>query len=172
MTKPARPGDPSSQPRKGPAPPPPPWWRNYLLIFGVIATFYLLFHPVPQPSVTQLSYTQFLNNVQTKQVQTATIDSNGGVTGTLKDGSRYSSQIPTAIDDTQLATTLRTNGVQITAVGPPGQTFLGVILSFLPLLLFVGFYTEGENRLALTAAGRGRDDGNNRLLAGVLPTAH
>jgi len=41
-----------------------------------------------------------------------------------------------------------------------------------PLLLFVGFYTEGENRLALTAAGRGRDDGNNRLLAGVLPIAH
>jgi hypothetical protein len=40
-----------------------------------------------------------------------------------------------------------------------------------PLLLFVGLYTEGENRLALTSAGRGRDDGNNRLLAGVLPTA-
>jgi len=40
-----------------------------------------------------------------------------------------------------------------------------------PLLLFVGLYTEGENRLALTSAGRGRDDGNNRLLAGTLPIA-
>jgi hypothetical protein len=38
-----------------------------------------------------------------------------------------------------------------------------------PLLLFLGLYTEGENRLALTSPGRGRDDGNNRLLAGVLP---
>ena len=40
-----------------------------------------------------------------------------------------------------------------------------------PLMLFVGLYTEGENRLALTSAGRGRDDGGNRLLAGVLPIA-
>ena len=41
-----------------------------------------------------------------------------------------------------------------------------------PLLLFLGFYSEGDNRLALTSPGRGRDDGNNRLLAGVLPVAH
>jgi hypothetical protein len=40
-----------------------------------------------------------------------------------------------------------------------------------PLLLFLGFYSQGENRLALTSPGRGRDDGNNRLLAGVLPVA-
>jgi cell division protease FtsH len=153
MTKPARPGDPSSQPRKGPAPPPPPWWRNYLLIFGVIATFYLLFHPVPQPSVTQLSYTEFLNDVGTKQVQTATIDSNGGVTGTLRDGSHYSSQIPTAIDDTQLAQTLRTNGVQITAVGPPGTTLLSLILSFLPLILFVGVFIWLGRRAGRQMAG-------------------
>lgn len=37
-----------------------------------------------------------------------------------------------------------------------------------PLLLFVGFYTQGDNRLTLTSAGRGRDDGNNRLFAGAL----
>ena len=40
-----------------------------------------------------------------------------------------------------------------------------------PLLLFLGFYSQGENRLTLTNPGRGRDDGNNRLLAGVLPIA-
>jgi hypothetical protein len=38
-----------------------------------------------------------------------------------------------------------------------------------PLLLFLGFYSQGENRLLLNTPGRGRDDGNNRLLAGVLP---
>ena len=40
-----------------------------------------------------------------------------------------------------------------------------------PLLLYLGFYSEGENRLTLTSPGRGRDDGNDRLLAGVLPVA-
>ncbi|GAC1344762.1 MAG: hypothetical protein NVSMB23_20070 [Myxococcales bacterium] len=37
-----------------------------------------------------------------------------------------------------------------------------------PLSLFVGFYTQGDNRLPLTSAGRGRDDGNSRLFAGTL----
>ena len=40
-----------------------------------------------------------------------------------------------------------------------------------PLMLFLGFYTEGDNRLALNSPGRGRDDGANRLLAGLLPVA-
>ena len=38
-----------------------------------------------------------------------------------------------------------------------------------PLMLYVGFYTQGENRLHLDNPGRGRDDGRDRLLAGVLP---
>jgi hypothetical protein len=37
-----------------------------------------------------------------------------------------------------------------------------------PLLLYLGFYTQGDNRLPLTSAGRGRDDGSNRLFAGML----
>lgn len=40
-----------------------------------------------------------------------------------------------------------------------------------PLLLFLGFFSTGDNRLTLTNPGRGRDDGNNRLLAGVLQIA-
>jgi hypothetical protein len=40
-----------------------------------------------------------------------------------------------------------------------------------PLMLYLGFYTQGENRLRLDTAGRGRDDGKDRLLAGVLPLA-
>jgi hypothetical protein len=39
------------------------------------------------------------------------------------------------------------------------------------LLLFLGFYSGGEQRLQLNSPGRGRDDGSNRLLAGVLPLA-
>jgi hypothetical protein len=38
-----------------------------------------------------------------------------------------------------------------------------------PLMMYVGFYTQGENRLHLDSPGHGRDDGKDRLLAGVLP---
>jgi hypothetical protein len=40
-----------------------------------------------------------------------------------------------------------------------------------PLGLYLGFYSQGESRLPITNSGRGRDDGQNRLLAGVLPIA-
>ena len=40
-----------------------------------------------------------------------------------------------------------------------------------PLLLFLGFYSEGEARLPLITAGRGRDNGQNRLLVGLLNIA-
>lgn len=40
-----------------------------------------------------------------------------------------------------------------------------------PLLLYLGFYSQGENRLPLSSPGRGRDDGNSRLFAGILPVA-
>jgi hypothetical protein len=56
----------------------------------------------------------------------------------------------------------------------PGDTIADVIWFVAPdhpLLLLLGFYSQGENRLTLTSPGRGRDDGNNRLLAGVLPIA-
>jgi len=38
-----------------------------------------------------------------------------------------------------------------------------------PLRLYLGFYTQGENRLHLDSPGRGRDDGQDRLLVGILP---
>lgn len=37
--------------------------------------------------------------------------------------------------------------------------------------LYLGFFSTGDNRLPLVSAGRGRDDGSSRLLAGVLPIA-
>ena len=40
-----------------------------------------------------------------------------------------------------------------------------------PLLFFVGFFSNGEARLPVTNPGRGRNDGSNRLLAGILPLA-
>ena len=48
----------------------------------------------------------------------ATIDSNGGVSGTLTDGTAYTTQIPVALQDTNLSTLLQEHGVQITGESP------------------------------------------------------
>jgi hypothetical protein len=38
-----------------------------------------------------------------------------------------------------------------------------------PLRLYLGFYSQGETRLHLDSAGRGKDDGQSRLFVAALP---
>ena len=49
------------------------------------------------------NYSTFLAQVEANKVSTASIDPNGGVTGKLKNGDDYTSQIPLALNDPQLA---------------------------------------------------------------------
>jgi cell division protease FtsH len=152
MTGSAKSGLPKDRPRP-PVPPPPPPWRNWLLVAGLVVTAFLLFRPVPQESVQTVSYTDFIDKVNQEQVQTAVIDPDGAVTGTLKGGQNYESQIPTALQDPDLASNLESHGVEITAKGTPGTTLLGVIVSFLPFILLIGVYLYIGRRAGKQLAG-------------------
>ena len=139
FTAPAKPGPPRDQPRP-PAPPPPPRWRSWVLLAGIAITIALLFASNTKSTPTQsFSYTQFLSEVQSNKVKTASIDSTGGVSGALSNGDNYTSQIPTALADNTLAGVLETHHVNITGVGS-GSSFWIDVLSFLPLLFFVGLF--------------------------------
>ncbi len=95
QTSPAKSRDPrAGEKRHGPAPSPPPTWRNWLLYIGLAFTLLLFFLPLGRAGSTELSYTQFLNKVAANQVKSATIDSDGSVSGTLSNGTNYTSQIP------------------------------------------------------------------------------
>ena len=106
----------------------------------MLVTLLLLFGPEIKSTPTKsLDYTQFLAQVKAHKIKTASINPTGAVTGTLKGGEDYTSQIPTALQDDQLAGVLKANDVTITGVGA-SSTVLDDLLSFLPLLLFVGFF--------------------------------
>ena len=140
-TSPAKPPDRGTGPKmRGPAPPAPPAWRNWLLYIGLAATILLFFLPVGKTPSTELTYTQFLNKVNANQVKTASIDANGAVSGTLTDGTAYTSQIPIALQDPGLSALLQEHDVQITGEGPPSMTLLAVILNLLPFLLLLGAF--------------------------------
>jgi cell division protease FtsH len=139
FTSPAKQGPPPDKPR-APAPPPPPRWRTWLLFVGIVFTLLLLFAPSVKTTPTKsYTYSQFLAQVQANKVKTSTINSNGGVTGTLSDGDDYTSQIPTALVDSSLASTLKAHNVNITGQGPESSFWVDV-LSFLPLLIFNGIF--------------------------------
>jgi cell division protease FtsH len=138
-TAPAKTPPPGDRP-PAPAPPPPPAWRRALLPIGVLLTLFLLFgNPMTSQSTQQLTYTDFLQRVDTNQVATADIGSDGRVTGTLRDGQRYETAIPVALTGEDLAQRLQQHGVEITAV-PQRTTFIDVVLAFAPLLLFLGLF--------------------------------
>ncbi len=102
---------------------------------------------------TTLTYSQFLDDVRGDKVQTATIDATGGVTGDLKDGTKYRSQIPVALQDNTVAPILDEHQVQVTGQGPASATVASVILSLLPLLLFVGLFIFLGRRAGRQLAG-------------------
>jgi len=109
-------------------------------LFGLLATILLLWSPSMKTTTTvSFNYSTFLARVEANKVKTASIDPNGGVTGTLRNGDDYTTQIPIVLNDAQLAPTLKNHGVAVTGVGP-SSSLVGDLLAFLPLLVFIGLF--------------------------------
>src|SRR5438105_3745785 len=153
-TAPAKPPHPrASQKRQGPAPPPPPPWRNWLLYVGIGATILLFFLPIGGGKASQLTYTEFVNNVTVNRVKTATIDANGKVSGKLTDGTAYTTQIPVALQDPNLSTLLRQHNVQITGQGQSSSLLGTIVVSLLPFVLLFGIFWYMGRRAQRQAGG-------------------
>ncbi len=114
----------------------------WIVPIGIVLALLLLIHPGSKggtPTRT-LTYTGFVNEVTANKVSTATITSAGAVTGTLHGGAHYTSQIPTALNDTSLSPLLRAHKVQVTGTVPSTSSLLGVLGFLLPLVLIVGVF--------------------------------
>ena len=87
--------------RPAPAPPPRHAGECALLVLGVLLTVLLLLRPSMGSGTPNhdYNYSEFVRVVTNDKVRSATIDSNGKVTGSLKNGDDYNSQIPTALRD-------------------------------------------------------------------------
>ncbi len=136
------------------APPRPPGWRHFLwpLAFVIMAVLFLVLPIAKNAKQVTLNYSQFLSDVSAHKVKTVTIETSGSATGTLTDGSNYTTAIPPQAGQSFLDE-LQTNHVQITA-GTSGTSFGAEILSWGILLLpliFVGYLWW---RLSKGAAGR------------------
>ena len=151
MTNPARPRDPrAGQKNRGPAPSPPPRWVGLLFYIGLAVTLAIFLIPVGKTSTSQLTYSQFLDKVNADQVKAATIDANGAVSGTLKSGTQYTSQIPVALQDTSLAQQLRAHNVDTQGKGSGSNILVTILVNLLPFLILFGLFAYMGRR-----AGRG-----------------
>jgi len=140
LSRSVEPGPPNDPPQ--PTPQPPPGWRRWLIPIGSLILILLLFWPALLRSnpTTQYTYTQFQNHVTSGDVKSVTIDSNGAVTGKLDNGTEFTSQLPTALDRSQITQQLNANHVQITATQARGSLLETLLPSLIWLLLIIGLF--------------------------------
>jgi cell division protease FtsH len=133
---PAQKGPPDGR-RPVPAPPSPRRWQLWLVPAAVVVAALLFFvHPGASGTPARdFSYTSFVSEVTANKVSTATITSAGAVTGTLRGGTAYTSQIPTALNDSSLSALLLGHKVAVTGTSPSTTS----VLSYLFPLLWIGF---------------------------------
>ena len=122
-----------------------PRWRMWLLPLGIVISLLLLFHPSMKATSTKnFTYTSFVSEVTRNQISTATITSTGAVTGKLHNGSSYTSQVPTALNDDALSPLLLRRRVQVVGTNPSATSAASVLLSLLPLVLIIGVFMIGR----------------------------
>jgi len=102
-----------------------------------------------------LSYTSFVGDVTGGKVSTAAITAAGSVSGKLRDGSAYTSQVPTALNDSALPALLLGHKVQVTGTVPSTNSVLGFIATWaFPILIFVGLFVWFGRRGSRQLTGR------------------
>src|SRR5580704_4351129 len=154
MSKQAKPPPPGDKPT-GSAPPPPPSWRNWLWPITILAIFILFFVLPTRSTSTSLTYSKFLSEVSSHQVQSLQISGSvgGTSTGTLKNKTSFTVVIPPQAGQASL-TNLTQNIPEVSAA-PTGQGFGTEVLIYLivfglPILLFFWLF----RRISKGAAGQ------------------
>ncbi|UKY47941.1 ATP-dependent zinc metalloprotease FtsH [Streptomyces inhibens] len=152
-TRSAKPGPPR-EPPKPPAPSPAPAWRPWLLPIALVIVFVVLLMRSQTSPGTAFSYSDFLGKVNTGQVKTVDINDKGAVDGTLMDGRKFTTRIPTALDNSSLEPRLQSKKVDITASSSGGSNWPGTLLAvLLPLVLLGALFLWTGRQAARTLSG-------------------
>ena len=116
--------------------------KNLMLwvIIGLllIALFNLFQTPTDRGSQPPLQFSDFLEGVQSGQINDVTIKGNS-ITGHFKDNRAFSTYAP---NDPTLIATLTKHGVRISAAPADdgGPSLLGILVSWFPMLLLIGVW--------------------------------
>jgi len=90
-------------------------------------------------STEDLTYTEFLDRVEAGQVQQVTIRADGTVTGELEGDQAFTSDVPVAVEDTELLDQLQAQDVDVDAAPEPTPgIFMTLVVNLLPFLLLGG----------------------------------
>ena len=167
MSKVAQPG-PAPDRGQPVAPPEQPASRSWLwpLLMGAALLAALLLGGGTSAG-TGLDYTSFLTRVTAGDVRDVTLYSDGSVTGTLKDGKDFHTDVPTGVGDTGLLPLLQERGVVVHAKRSSGSGS-SFFFALLPWLVFAGLMLWFARRAGRTLTGPGGIAGFGRSRTHVV----
>jgi cell division protease FtsH len=145
------------------------FFRNvsfYLLII-IIAISIIDYYSSRTTNKQEISYTQFLHQIEEQKVQSVTVVENN-VRGKLTDGTEFTTITP---NDPTLINTLRAKNVDIRAEQPPQPPWWTTIFSsILPMLLLIGVWffimqqtQGGGNRVMSFGKSRAKLHGEDKI---------
>ncbi|MGO9876830.1 MAG: ATP-dependent zinc metalloprotease FtsH [Acidimicrobiia bacterium] len=147
----AKPGPPPETPTAPPKRSAPRWLHTVWLV-GLLGTLLLLFLPGSSKAPLSLHYSVWKTKLDAGQVKTATINQSGGVSGQLTNNTKYTTRIPTAIKDDNLAADLARHKVDVKAT-ETGTSAWSIIGGLLPFVLLLGIYLLISRRATRQIAG-------------------
>ena len=118
--------------------------KNRIILSVVVMVVVLAVLIVPslvkKSNTTHLTYNSWLTQINDKQVKTATVDqSNGMISGTLADGTNYSSNGPNPVTDSTQAA-LKTLGANAKYVTTTQNPLVSLIWYLIPFALIMGIF--------------------------------
>ena len=111
------------------------WAILALLVLALINIFQ---SPSREQASTELSYTQFLNEVEGGTIESVTIDGDQ-IAGVRTGGQEIATTLP---QNTDVVAQLRENGVEIVAISESSRMnpLLGILISWFPMLLLIAVW--------------------------------
>jgi cell division protease FtsH len=110
------------------------FWAIILIL--LLALFSAFQGPSNQTSRTEISYSEFLAGVESGSITKVTIQENN-IAGQLANGQIFQTYAP---DDANLINRLHDQGVEINAKPVDSSPILGVLLSWLPMIILIGVW--------------------------------
>ncbi|MBT7542791.1 MAG: ATP-dependent zinc metalloprotease FtsH [Gammaproteobacteria bacterium] len=125
----------------------------WVVIAVVIMSVFNNFAPQKE-SATNLSYSEFINQIKDEQIQSVLIEADGKtISGTYKNGTRF---LTYGLNDPKLVDDLLTNNIEILTEPPAKPSlFLQILIQWFPMLLLIGVWLFFMRQMQGGAGGKG-----------------
>jgi cell division protease FtsH len=137
-----------------------PTFRSFalwvIIVLLLLALFTLFQNPVPRISGQEITFSQFINEVDNGRVREVTIQG-PQIDGAFTDGRRFQTYAP---NDPTLTPRLLGKGVTITARDQQDAVpwFVSLLVSWLPFIALIGVWVYLSRRMQLASGKAGHPD--------------